>query len=105
MKAKTKAAIIIILLFLIIGGSYYYAALPPINIHSPGFWGFIIVLSVVITVLVGLYSLRNHKKDKSEIKLLFRKNFLFNVSSCYCIFSGYIFIIRYYQRTQIQRTH
>jgi len=87
MKAKTKAAIIIILLFLIIGGSYYYAALPPINIHSPGFWGFIIVLSVVITVLVGLYSLRNHKKDKSEIKLLFRKNFLFK------FFSGITFLL------------
>ena len=44
-----KISIAISSLFLLIAaGAYYYIALPAINLHSPGMWGFIIVLLMVI---------------------------------------------------------
>ena len=33
---------------------YYYITLPAVNIHSPGFWFFIIGALVVICIIVGL---------------------------------------------------
>ena len=44
-KAKTIIAGTILLL--IVASVYYYIALPAINIHSPGFWKFIIVVLVL----------------------------------------------------------
>lgn len=45
---KSKVAMIIGLILVL--GLYYYIALPPINIHAGGFWGFFIVLIIAITV-------------------------------------------------------
>ncbi len=93
MRGKTKATIIIILLFLITGGCYYYAALPPINIHSPGFWGFVIVLSLILTALIGLYTLKNHAVDKTHIKILFGNSILFKIFSGITILLVLIYLI------------
>jgi len=38
---------------------YYYIELPAINIHSPGFWKFIIFVMLIVTVEVWLM---NHRK-------------------------------------------
>lgn len=46
---RLKLALISIAITLILGSIYYYAALPAINIHSEGFWGFIILLFILLT--------------------------------------------------------
>lgn len=53
MKRGKKAVIGLVLLVLILAGAYYYVALPAINIHSGGFWMFLLVLLLVLTVLSG----------------------------------------------------
>lgn len=56
-KGIVKVVIIALAALLAVGFGYYYVVLPPINIHAPGFWIFVIVLSVVSTAVVGLASL------------------------------------------------
>ena len=56
-KGIVKVVIIALTALLAVGFGYYYVVLPPINIHAPGFWIFVIVLSVVSTAVVGLASL------------------------------------------------
>ena len=40
----------------IIGFVYYYITLPAVNIHSPGFWWFILIALIVATIIIGLTS-------------------------------------------------
>ncbi len=49
-SAKIKIALLSIAITLVLGGIYYYLALPAVNIHSQGFWEFIILLFVILTV-------------------------------------------------------
>ena len=58
MKEIGKKAIIALIL-LVIAGIYYYVALPAINIHSTGFWGFLIA---VVVILLALYAVRKKQK-------------------------------------------
>ena len=60
---RFKIAAIVILL--LITGAYYYAALPAVNIHSPGLWGLIIWIFVALTLISSVYSLKA-KYGKSE---------------------------------------
>lgn len=64
---------------LLVAFAYYYVVLPPINIHAPGFWIFVIVLAAVFTGVVGLCSMtmteyykewagRQWKQSKPEFK-------------------------------------
>lgn len=53
-SAKIKIAILSIAITLVLGGIYYYLALPAINIHSQGFWEFIILLFVILTATSGI---------------------------------------------------
>ncbi|BCN31428.1 CvpA family protein [Anaeromicropila herbilytica] len=66
MKKFTKYALSLIIAC-IIGYIYYYIALPPINIHSPGFWYFLIGLFIILTIIVGFFtafrSISNSKKN------------------------------------------
>ncbi len=41
-------------LVLVIGFLYYYIKLPALNIHSTGFWGFVIVLSLITFAVFGI---------------------------------------------------
>ena len=43
----------------VVAALYYYIELPAINIHSPGFWKFIIFVMLIVTVEVWLM---NHRK-------------------------------------------
>lgn len=79
MKNKVKASVIIVLILLIFGFCYYYAALPAINIHYPGFWGFIILLSLIpvaITLIHSLYTKKITLSGNKPIKKLFKGNLL-----------------------------
>lgn len=55
MKKAIKISIAIIILCFI-GYLYYYIALPAVNIHSTGFWWFVLGALIVITVIIGLRS-------------------------------------------------
>lgn len=48
--------IIIVLAILFIGFIYYYITLPAINLHSKGFWAFVIIGLLVISFLITLSS-------------------------------------------------
>ena len=49
-----------------IAALYYYIELPAINIHSPGFWKFIIFVMLIVTVEVWLM---NHRKSSRRRKV------------------------------------
>ena len=53
-------AITLIAVF-IIAAVYYYIELPAINIHSPGFWKFIIFVMIIVTIAVWFM---HHKRMK-----------------------------------------
>ena len=48
-KAKLLTGVLSVAAVLLVAFAYYYVVLPPINIHAPGFWIFVIVLAVVFT--------------------------------------------------------
>lgn len=50
-KGKLFKILIGIVLTLIVAATYYYVKLPAINIHAPGFWQFIIVVLIALTVI------------------------------------------------------
>lgn len=52
MKKAVKIIITVIMLCLV-AFIYYYMALPAINIHSPGFWWFIIAALVISAIVLG----------------------------------------------------
>lgn len=52
---KVKALIIGSVLLVLLAAIYYYVALPAINIHSSGFWKFILFILAVATVLFVLF--------------------------------------------------
>ena len=56
MKNKYKIAAVISVL--LIGCIYYYIKLPALNIHEPGFWGFVIVVSLLLFLVSILPALK-----------------------------------------------
>lgn len=56
MKARFK--LLLGLLVLAAAAVYYYVTIPAINIHSSGFWMFVISLAAVLTLLVSFRGLR-----------------------------------------------
>ncbi|EJW89990.1 membrane protein, partial [gut metagenome] len=59
-----------LLLILLAAGIYYYVALPAINIHASGFWGFLILLVVFgLLLYAGKKGVRSPREMK-EFKLL-----------------------------------
>lgn len=61
LKWKLLAALIV----LIAAGAYYYVALPAVNIHNKGFWGFLIG---IVVLFLGIYSLKKKTTDLNELK-------------------------------------
>ncbi len=62
MKKFLKGFIVVIILA-IIGFLYYYVTLPAINIHSPGFWWFILVALIIVTIIATMISFVGKKKE------------------------------------------
>ncbi len=65
MKKKTKTIILTVIAALLLIFLYYYIALPAINIHSPGLWGFLIFVAAVITFLIGIRTANRLHTDSS----------------------------------------
>jgi hypothetical protein len=85
---KFMKVMIALVVFGIIGFAYYYVALPAINIHSPGFWWFIMIVLFAATAAVGaLYHL--HKNvGKSDTKSV--QSILFTILS---VMTGMMFVV------------
>lgn len=82
-KVLAGAAAVAVILAVAFG--YYYIVLPPINIHAPGFWLFVIVLAAVAAAIIGLagakmtdyykeWAGREWKQQKMEFKSKAAKN-------------------------------
>ena len=76
-KNSLKWKVILVLLAIIIAGIYYYVTLPAINIHSQGFWTFIIGFVVLVIVLLtakekprDVLDLKNSKSIKIGIGIV-----------------------------------
>lgn len=68
---KSKGSIIaalLVLLLLVIAGVYYYITLPAINIHSSGFWMFILTLWAIFIVMFVLRKMVKGKETFEEVK-------------------------------------
>lgn len=64
---KIKMILLGVVALVVIAALYYYIALPPINIHAPGFWKFIIFVLVVMTALYAFMNIKmsgEHSKSK-----------------------------------------
>lgn len=87
MGKRVKVIAALVVLVLAVAGLYYYIVLPPINIHAPGFWWFIIfVLTVaaICSLLFGLeeldrrekYTKRGRKRErKQSYELKYKSDF------------------------------
>lgn len=64
MKKVTRKIVAVIVL-LLVAFIYYYVALPAVNIHSTGFWSFLIV---GVAVLVAIYAFRKGKDPNQVMK-------------------------------------
>jgi hypothetical protein len=70
-KSKTLAVGLIILI--IVAAAYYYIMLPAINIHSPGFWNFIIFILVAGSLIFALFRTRIKKgSTMANIELTYK---------------------------------
>jgi len=77
MKKFTKYLISTIVV-LFIAYLFYYLTLPAINIHSPGFWFFILGGLIIVCIIIGL---AGYKKDKYTLSLQsLLKNRLFSMA-------------------------
>lgn len=56
---KLKFKLLFTFLALLAAGVYYYVTIPAVNIHSGGFWLFIISLVVVLTLLCSARGIRD----------------------------------------------
>ena len=66
---KSKIISFLMVILCIIGYIYYYITLPAINIHSVGFWTFIISVFSILTVVSVIWKLKGKKanlKDTSK---------------------------------------
>lgn len=67
---KKTLIIISSILAVLAAGIYYYIALPAINIHSAGFWGFIIsILAVVFVFTLIRANISNIKKKGQQVEV------------------------------------
>lgn len=74
-----------ILAALLIAAIYYYVTIPAINIHSAGFWTFLMVAVVVVTVLYALPRVRTVSDAKSSKGLKIGVAVLVIVAAVYLI--------------------
>jgi len=70
LKYLISTVIVIIIAYL-----YYYVTLPAVNIHSPGFWFFIIGALIIACIIVGLAAY-NKNKNILTLKEVFKNKVL-----------------------------
>jgi hypothetical protein len=70
---KSKTLAVGIILLVIVSAAYYYIMLPAINIHSPGFWNFIIFILVAGSLIFALFRTRIKKgSTMANIELTYK---------------------------------
>ena len=79
-----KSKIIMLLLVLLAAGAYYYATLPAVNIHSGGFWIFIIAVLALALFFYGGKNIRTAEEFKSNKILKLGYWSYCTCSSCFC---------------------
>ena len=67
---KVLISFITLVILGVMGFIYYYLALPAINIHSHGFWWFIVIALFVVTTVIGVasYTGKQNKGKSSRIE-------------------------------------
>ena len=66
---KAKLIIAGVVILAVISAVYYYIALPAINIHSPGFWKFLIFIAIAAVVIASMFNIKGFDtkyKSKGE---------------------------------------
>lgn len=61
---RKRGKLFVFLAVLILAGIYYYMTIPAVNIHSSGFWTFILALMVLVLFIYGV----RHVRSASEIR-------------------------------------
>ena len=64
-KVSNGLKLIMAFVVIVVAAVYYYIKLPAINIHSQGFWGFIIFVMIIITIAQWIM---NHKEGSTRYK-------------------------------------
>lgn len=54
---KIRLIALLTMIGIALAGLYYYVALPPINIHAPGFWWFVIVVLLIAGIGTAIYGI------------------------------------------------
>lgn len=81
-RKRSGGRLKLFLLILILAGIYYYVTIPAINIHSEGFWVFVIMVLAVSLLVSGgkavhmqslseLGELKEHIKSRKSLKVIF----------------------------------
>ena len=55
---KMRIKLLLVVFALAAASLYYYVTIPAVNIHSSGFWMFIISLVIVLTLLLSIKNIR-----------------------------------------------
>ena len=67
MKSKSwLKKVILAVIVAAIAFLYYYIKLPAINIHSQGFWGFLILLAILLVAVLRVVPLAKHAREYGE---------------------------------------
>ena len=95
MKAKKAVKIAIITVILLaVAFLYYYIALPAINIHSKGFWGFLIFMLVVVNVIMLIRKLSINEgilERRARFEISFLKEIKFTLIALGAVIVVFIF--------------
>ena len=62
----------------VISAVYYYIQLPAINIHSPGFWKFIIFIMIIATMAVWIMNHDKSKEGRQFVNKMAAKDYIFD---------------------------
>lgn len=62
----------------VIAAVYYYIQLPAINIHSPGFWKFIIFIMIIATMAVWIMNHDKSKDGRQFVNKMAAKDYIFD---------------------------
>ena len=62
----------------VIAAVYYYIQLPAINIHSPGFWKFIIFIMIIATMEVWIMNHDKSKEGRQFVNKMAAKDYIFD---------------------------
>ncbi|MDO4273404.1 MAG: CvpA family protein [Eubacteriales bacterium] len=63
---KKRGKLFAVLAAIILAGIYYYVTIPPINIHSSGFWMFILAVMVLVLAVYGVRRVRTVAEIKQN---------------------------------------